>query len=263
MNRQRLLQQVVGATLAMVFLVGCGAPAATPVSEAPVAESTQISSVVTPTPEPPTVAPTPAPPTATPTPKSPTTTPTPAPPTPTPEPPAATPTLAPTISSSRAVVPVKLEHPIVLMDDYLKITVSTITNLGDQVSGRAGVNAEKISIRPGYKDTHDLLALAVLVEKMTDQEWGFGTLCFDSDTVAQIGWAGQGCLSMEDESSRRLDCAGAGYSAPLAAPSDVFWHSGFFLPVESGSTEEMYLAFVVPNELEQLTLALVAVLAKP
>jgi hypothetical protein len=40
MNHSKLLQQAIGVMLAMVFLVGCGSPAVTPVSEAPPATST-------------------------------------------------------------------------------------------------------------------------------------------------------------------------------------------------------------------------------
>jgi hypothetical protein len=67
MSYQKLLQQMIGVTLVMLFLVGCGAPPATPVSEAPAATSTPVHSVATPTPEPPTAMPTPVPPTPTPT----------------------------------------------------------------------------------------------------------------------------------------------------------------------------------------------------
>lgn len=72
MSRQKLLQQVVGATLVIVFLVGCGAPAATPMSEATAATSTLVPSAATPTSKPPTPTPTPVPPTPTPIPPTPT-----------------------------------------------------------------------------------------------------------------------------------------------------------------------------------------------
>jgi hypothetical protein len=85
MGYQELLRQIIGVTLVMLLLVGCGAPAATPVSEAPAATSTPVSSAATSTPEPPTATPTPLPPTATSTPVPPTPTPTPVPPTPTPK----------------------------------------------------------------------------------------------------------------------------------------------------------------------------------
>jgi hypothetical protein len=85
MSYQKLLQQMIGVTLFLLLLVGCGAPAATPVSEAPAATSTPVPSAATPTPEPPTATPTPIPPT----PEPPTATPTPIPPTP--EPPTAPP----------------------------------------------------------------------------------------------------------------------------------------------------------------------------
>jgi hypothetical protein len=52
MNHQKLLQQVIGVTLLMLLLVGCGAPTATPVSEAPVATPTPAPSTATPTPMP-------------------------------------------------------------------------------------------------------------------------------------------------------------------------------------------------------------------
>jgi hypothetical protein len=51
MNRQKLLQQVIGVTLVMLLLVGCGAPAVTPVSEAPAATSSPVPSVATSTSE--------------------------------------------------------------------------------------------------------------------------------------------------------------------------------------------------------------------
>lgn len=61
MSYQKWLQQVIGVMLVTVFLVGCGATAATSVSEAPVATSTLVPSAATPTPEPPTATPTPVP----------------------------------------------------------------------------------------------------------------------------------------------------------------------------------------------------------
>jgi len=72
MNRQKLSQQVMGAMLITLLLVGCGAPAATPVPPT----ATPVPPTATPTPEPPTATPTPVPPTATPTPKPATATPT-------------------------------------------------------------------------------------------------------------------------------------------------------------------------------------------
>lgn len=82
MSHRNLLQQVIGATLVVVFLVGCGAPAATPLSEAPAATSMPAPSKTTPTPESPTATPTQIPPTPTPTPIPPTPTSTQIPPTP-------------------------------------------------------------------------------------------------------------------------------------------------------------------------------------
>lgn len=95
MSRQQTLLLGIVVILVMLFLVGCGGPAVTPVSEAPTATSvpeqaatsTPESPEDTPTPqEPPPDTPTPEPPTATLTPKPPTTTPTPVPPTETPTP---------------------------------------------------------------------------------------------------------------------------------------------------------------------------------
>ena len=64
MSRQKLLQQVIGVTLVVLFLVGCGAPAATP--EPPTSTpipptATSVPSTATPTPVPPTATPTPVP----------------------------------------------------------------------------------------------------------------------------------------------------------------------------------------------------------
>ena len=165
------------------------------------------------------------------------------------------------LPSSNALVSVMLENPVVLMDDYLKITVNDIINLGNQVVGRSGSGT--LSIKPEFSDTHYFLVMTVLVEKITDQDWGFGTHCFDSSTISQIGWAGEGCLSMKDSSDGILECAGAGYSDPLEDPSDVFWQQGMFLPVDNEDTVEIYLTFVVPNDLEQFIISLEAVLANP
>jgi len=65
MSRSILLQQVIAISLVMLILVGCGTPAAPPVSEAPAATSTPKVSTATPepstaTPEPPTATPAPA-----------------------------------------------------------------------------------------------------------------------------------------------------------------------------------------------------------
>ena len=67
MNIRKILQQMAGLVLVMLFLVGCGASAASP---------TPVPSTATPTPEPPTATPTPVPPTETPTLVMPTETPT-------------------------------------------------------------------------------------------------------------------------------------------------------------------------------------------
>jgi ABC-type transport system substrate-binding protein len=58
MKNSILLQQVIAISLVMLILVGCGTPAAPPVSEAPAATSTP--KVSTATPEPPTATPAPA-----------------------------------------------------------------------------------------------------------------------------------------------------------------------------------------------------------
>jgi len=50
MSYQKLLPQMIGLTLVMSLLVGCGAPPATPVSEAPVATSTPVPPTATPVP---------------------------------------------------------------------------------------------------------------------------------------------------------------------------------------------------------------------
>ena len=98
MSYKKSLQHMIGVTLVMLLLVGCGAPAATPVPPT----ATPVPPTATPTPELPTstftpIPPTPTsvPPTATPTPEPPTPTRTPIPPTPTPVPPTVTPTPVP------------------------------------------------------------------------------------------------------------------------------------------------------------------------
>lgn len=60
-------EQMIGVMLVMLFLIGCRAPIATPVLEAPAATSTPVPLTATPTPELPTATPTPVPPTASPT----------------------------------------------------------------------------------------------------------------------------------------------------------------------------------------------------
>ena len=52
MKYQTLLQQIIRGTLVILLLVGCGTPAATPISEVPAATSTPIPSTSAPTPEP-------------------------------------------------------------------------------------------------------------------------------------------------------------------------------------------------------------------
>jgi hypothetical protein len=69
MSTLKLIQQMIGLTLVLLLLSGCGTPAATP---APLM-------ITTPTPVPPTATPTPMPPTAPPASTPPTTTPTPSP----------------------------------------------------------------------------------------------------------------------------------------------------------------------------------------
>lgn len=65
MNRQKLFQQMMGAILSTLLLVGCGAPAATPTPILPTATSTSVlpTAIPTPTPIQPTATSTPVPPT--------------------------------------------------------------------------------------------------------------------------------------------------------------------------------------------------------
>ena len=72
MSAQKLLQLMGGVTLAWLLLMGCSAPAATPVPPT----ATPVPPTATPTSKPPTAIPTPVPPTATPTPQPPAATPT-------------------------------------------------------------------------------------------------------------------------------------------------------------------------------------------
>lgn len=65
MSYQKLQQQMVGVTLVMLLLIGCGAPPASPVSEAPVATSTPVPQTPTPTPVLSTATPAPITPTVT------------------------------------------------------------------------------------------------------------------------------------------------------------------------------------------------------
>lgn len=60
MNHRKLLQQVIGVMLVMLFLVGCGSATPAPVAETPTATPTPIPPAATPTPEPPTPTFTPA-----------------------------------------------------------------------------------------------------------------------------------------------------------------------------------------------------------
>lgn len=68
MNRQQMLQQLTAVTLIMLFLMGCGGPATTPVTEVPAATPTPELPTATPEPPTATATPTPVPPTPTPTP---------------------------------------------------------------------------------------------------------------------------------------------------------------------------------------------------
>jgi N-acetylneuraminic acid mutarotase len=64
MSRKDLLQQITSVTLVTLFLVGCGAPAATPTPVPPAATPTPVPPAATPTPVPPAATPTPVPSTA-------------------------------------------------------------------------------------------------------------------------------------------------------------------------------------------------------
>jgi hypothetical protein len=58
-SHRKLSQPVIGVMLAILFVVGCGAPATTRVSEAPAETTTPVSPTATSTPVPPTATPTP------------------------------------------------------------------------------------------------------------------------------------------------------------------------------------------------------------
>ncbi len=67
MSRQQIERQLVGITLIILLLAGCGTPQATPASQAAMATDTQAPAADTPTPEPPTPSATSVPPTDAPT----------------------------------------------------------------------------------------------------------------------------------------------------------------------------------------------------
>jgi len=125
MNHKRLLPQMTGLTLVLLFLVACGTPQPTPTPVPPTATPTPVPPTATLTPVPPTATSTPVPPTATLTPVPPTATPTPVPPTATftPSSPTATPTPIPPTATSTPVPPTATPTPEIIPASRESITV--------------------------------------------------------------------------------------------------------------------------------------------
>ena len=122
MSYQKLLQQMIGVTLVMLLLVGCGAPTATPIVIVVTATPQPTAMPVPPTatPVPPTA--TPIPPTATPVPPTATATPQ---PTPTPVPPTATPTSVPPTATPTPIPPTSTLMPTPTVDPMAEFTTRT------------------------------------------------------------------------------------------------------------------------------------------
>jgi len=191
MNHSKLLQQLVGMMFIVLFLVGCGTPAATPVPEA---------LTITPMPEPPTATPMSEPPTATPTPF---------PPTLTPIPPTATPTLTPTVPPTPA--------PTV---EYSAETITLTTEDNIELAGTLFLSEGDIAVvlthMAGENDQQNWIPFA---EQIASR--GFTALTFDFRCYGQSGCGGDALadiLSLDigaaidflrEQGFQRIVCMGA------------------------------------------------------
>lgn len=181
--------------------------------------------------------------------------------TPTPVPPKASATLAstPVVTPSQpaatsiveATIPVNLSQPIVLMDDQIKLTVSTIGH----------VVGEGAYIQPAHQSTQHLLQLTVSVENLTNQQLWFGP---DPNSLEEEGQAQTNYKLLEQaagvQSTRFVSLKDATASVlkvgGVEGPGQNSWGYGAFA-VQPGSTIQVAVAFVVPNQATQLTAALI------
>ena len=184
MSHSKLLQQLVGMMLIVLFLVGCGTPAATPVPEAP---------TTTPMPEPPTATPTPVPPTRT----------------RTPIPPTATPTLTPTVPPTPApTVEYGVETITLTTEDNIELAGTLFLSEGDV--------AVVLAHMAGENDQQNWIPFAEQIASM-----GFTALTFDFRCYGQSGCGGDALadvLSLDigaaieflrEQGFQRIVCMGA------------------------------------------------------
>lgn len=166
--------------------------------------------------------------------------------TPTPISPAVTPTL-------EAPLSVNLARPLVLRDNQVKLTVTAV----------GPVVGEGAYIQPARQNTYHLLQLTLSVENVTNEKLWFGPDPNSLEDQGQgrtnlklllqaIGVQSTRFLLLKDQTGTALNVGG------VEGLGQNSWGYGVSA-IQPGSTIEVKVAFVVPNQATQLTATLITV----
>lgn len=172
----------------------------------------------------------------------------------TPAPTKATPTpVQPTATSiAEATIPVQLTNPVTLMDQQIKLTVlATGAVVGDGAY-----------IQPAHQSTERLLQLTVSIENLTDQQLWFAP---DPNTLEEQGQSQTDYKLLAEatgvQTARFIALEAVGVALKVGGvkgPGQTSWGYGAYA-VQVGSSIQMAVAFVVPDQATQLTATLITV----
>lgn len=167
--------------------------------------------------------------------------------------PASTPTPAQsTATPVEATIPVQLTNPVTLMDQQIKLTVlATGAVVGDGAY-----------IQPAHQGTERLLQLTVSIENLTGQQLWFGP---DPNTLEEQGQAQTDYKLLTEatgvQTARFVALKATGTALKVGGvkgPDQNAWSYGAYA-VQAGSSIQMAVAFVVPDQATQLTATLITV----
>lgn len=163
-----------------------------------------------------------------------------------------TPVLPTATSVVEAPIPVQLTNPVTLMDQQIKLTVlATGAVVGDGAY-----------IQPAHQSTERLLQLTVSIENLTGQQLWFGP---DPNTLEEQGQAQTNYKLLTEgvgvQTARFVALKAAGTALKVGGvkgPGQNSWGYGGYA-VQAGSSIQMAIAFVVPDQATQLTATLITV----
>jgi len=131
---------------------------------------------------------------------------------------------------------VDLDEPVLLMDDWVEVTVLDTHDAGDKV-GVAGQFFKEITIKPEYQASRYLLMVEASVKNLTSKNLRIAA----------------GMLAMKDQNGAAVEIAGACFKR------DDFCGGSIGAKLEPHDTMTAYFVFAAPNELDQFTLILLGV----